>query len=149
MIYIISQRYSYHSPYIHVFWHDININEVNTWIKIGRILVFLVDAVMRLTWLSWLCRAIITCNLSTMSHKTNFGYGDSTEIRENNNATYKTVDINWQYITSLRWRHNGHDGISNHRPHQCLLNHLVRRESKKTSKLHVTGPWPVNSRTNG
>ena len=39
----------------------------------------------------------------------------------------------------LRWRHNGHDSISNHLPHHCLLNRLFRRRSKKTSKLRVSG----------
>ena len=39
----------------------------------------------------------------------------------------------------LRWRHNGCDGVSNHQPHNCLLNRLFRRRSKKTSKLRVTG----------
>ena len=38
----------------------------------------------------------------------------------------------------LQWRHNERDGISNHQPHDCLLNHLFRCRSKKTSKLHVT-----------
>ena len=52
---------------------------------------------------------------------------------------------------SLQWRHNDHDGVSNHQPHGCLLNRLFRRRSKKTSKLRVTGlyvgnsPGPVNS----
>ena len=52
---------------------------------------------------------------------------------------------------SLHWRHNDHDGVSNHQPHGCLLNRLFRRRSKKTSKLRVTGlcvgnsPGPVNS----
>ena len=52
---------------------------------------------------------------------------------------------------SLRWRHNDHDCVSNHQPRGCLLNHLFRRRSKKTSKLRVTGlcvgnsPGPVNS----
>ena len=41
--------------------------------------------------------------------------------------------------TSLRWRHNGRDSISNHQPHDCLLNRLFRRRSKKTPKLPVTG----------
>ena len=51
----------------------------------------------------------------------------------------------------LHWRHNDHDGVSNHQPHGCLLNRLFGRRSKKTSKLHVTGlcagnsPGPVNS----
>ena len=39
---------------------------------------------------------------------------------------------------TLQWRHNGHDGVSNHLPHDCLLNHLFRRRSKETSKLRVT-----------
>ena len=47
---------------------------------------------------------------------------------------------------TLQWRHNGLDSLSNHQPHDCLLNHLFRRRSKKTSKLRVTGLWgPVNS----
>ena len=53
--------------------------------------------------------------------------------------------------TSLHWRHNDHDGVSNHQPHGCLLNRLFGRRSKKTSKLRVTGlctgisPGPMNS----
>ena len=31
------------------------------------------------------------------------------------------------------------DSVSKHQPHDCLLNHLFRRRSKKTSKLRVTG----------
>ena len=45
----------------------------------------------------------------------------------------------------LRWRHNGHDSVSNHQPHDCLLNRLFRRRSKKTSKLRVTGLCVWNS----
>ena len=66
---------------------------------------------------------------------------------------------NWAaYITSswyiqwlLQWRHNGRDSVLNHQPHDCLLNRLFRRRSKKTSKLRVTGfvrgihRGPVNS----
>ena len=40
---------------------------------------------------------------------------------------------------TLRWRHNEHDGVSNHQPRDYSLNRLFRRRSKKTSKLHVTG----------
>ena len=42
-------------------------------------------------------------------------------------------------IASSRWRHNGRDGVSNHQPHDCLLNRLLRRKSKKARKLYVTG----------
>ena len=53
--------------------------------------------------------------------------------------------------SSLQWRHNGCDGISDHRHLGCLLNRLFRRESKKTSKLCITAwslwgihRWPVH-----
>ena len=45
----------------------------------------------------------------------------------------------------LQWRHNGHDSVSNYQPHDCLLNRLSRRRSKKTSKLRVTGLCEGNS----
>ena len=44
-----------------------------------------------------------------------------------------------QKIISLQWRHNGHDRVSNHQLHDCSLNRLFRRRSKKTSKFRVTG----------
>ena len=46
---------------------------------------------------------------------------------------------------TLQWRHNEHDGVSNHWRLECLVNRLFRRRSKKTSKLRVTGRWPANS----
>ena len=50
---------------------------------------------------------------------------------------------------SLRWRHNGHDSVPNHQPHDCLLNCLFRRRSKKASKLRVTGLCAGNSPETG
>ena len=50
---------------------------------------------------------------------------------------------------TLWWRHNGRDGVSNHQPLDCLLNHLFRRRSEKTSKLHVTGLCAGNSPATG
>ena len=54
-------------------------------------------------------------------------------------------------LHTLWRRHNGCDSISNHQPHDCLLNRLFRSRSKKTSKLSATGfcagnsphKWPV------
>ena len=48
-------------------------------------------------------------------------------------------------MLSLRWRRNEHDGVSNHQPHHCLLNHLFGCRSNKTSKLRVTGLCAGNS----
>ena len=53
-----------------------------------------------------------------------------------------------QTITS-RWRHYGHDGVSNHQHHHCLLNRLFGFRSKKTSKLRVTGLCAGNSSGTG
>ena len=40
---------------------------------------------------------------------------------------------------TLQWRHNERDSVSNHQPHDCLFNCLLRRRSKETSKLRVAG----------
>ena len=57
-------------------------------------------------------------------------------IKQNTSCVYCIWDVVW---ATLRWRHNGHDGVSNHQPHDCLLNRLFRHRSKKTSNLRVTG----------
>ena len=49
------------------------------------------------------------------------------------------------YVMTLQWRHDERGGVSNHQPHDCLLNRLFRRRSKKTSKLRVTGLCAGNS----
>ena len=43
------------------------------------------------------------------------------------------------HIQPLQWRHNGRDDVPNHQPHDCLLNRVFKRRSKKTSKLRFTG----------
>ena len=50
---------------------------------------------------------------------------------------------------SLQWRHNELDDVSNHQPHDCLLNCIFRRRSKKTSKLRATGLFEGNSPVTG
>ena len=58
-------------------------------------------------------------------------------------------------VPALQWRHNERDGISNHQPHDCLLNGLFGGRSKKTPKLHlcggnlpVTGEFPAQTASN-
>ena len=67
----------------------------------------------------------------------------STNDDEQSSPNFLTHDL------SLRWRHNGHHGVSNHQHHQCLLNRLFRRRSKITSKLRVTGLCAGNSPVTG
>ena len=42
-------------------------------------------------------------------------------------------------LIALQWCHNGCNSVLNHQLHDCLLNGLFRRRSKKTWKLRVTG----------
>ena len=63
---------------------------------------------------------------------------------KNNCQLYRLWPI-FSRAALLQWRHNGHDSVSNHQPHDCLLNRLFRHRSKKTSKLRVTGICAGNS----
>ena len=44
----------------------------------------------------------------------------------------------WTFFFSLLWRHNERDSVSNHQPHDCLLNRSFRCRSNETSKPCVT-----------
>ena len=64
------------------------------------------------------------------------------------NMKLHAVQQFWHRLQSwftLQWRQNGHDDVSYHKPHHCLLNCLFGRRSKKTSKLCVTGLCVGNS----
>ena len=68
------------------------------------------------------------------------------EVKKNNNANHARATASiWDCLIALQWRHNGHDGLSNHQPSHCLLNRLLRHRSKNTSKLRVTGLCSGNS----
>ena len=61
------------------------------------------------------------------------------------------MSVHWQCkgYWSLQWRHNGHDSVSSHQPHSCLLNYWFTRRSKKISKLCITGLCAGNSPETG
>ena len=63
--------------------------------------------------------------------------------------THSGLEASSKVCHTLRWRHNGCDCVSNHLPHDCLLNRLFRRRSKETSKLRVTGLCAKNSPVTG
>ena len=50
---------------------------------------------------------------------------------------------------ALQWRHNELAGVSNNQPHHCLLKRLFGCQSKKISKLCVTGLCEGNSPVTG
>ena len=51
--------------------------------------------------------------------------------------------------SSLYWRHNERDDVSNHQLHDCLLKHLFRHRSKEKSKIRATGLCVGNSPVTG
>ena len=48
-------------------------------------------------------------------------------------------------VKTLQWRHNERNDVSNHQPHDSLLNRLFRHRSKKTTKFRFTGICQGNS----
>ena len=50
---------------------------------------------------------------------------------------------------ALEWRHNEHDGVTNHRRLDSLPKRLFVQRSKKTSKLRVTGLCEGNTSVTG
>ena len=67
---------------------------------------------------------------------------------DSQNSSSMVFKRSYFFVTTSQWRHNEHNGVSNHKPHDCFLNLLFRLRSNKTSKLRVTGlcvGWPVNS----
>ena len=42
---------------------------------------------------------------------------------------------------SLQWRHNGRDDVSNHQPHDCLLNRLFKAQIKEN--IQAPRHWPL------
>ena len=56
-------------------------------------------------------------------------------------AMHELLCLSIYSLYTLRWHHNEHDGVPNHRRLDCLLNRLFRCWSKKTPKLGVTLCW--------
>ena len=55
------------------------------------------------------------------------------------------MGVQQDFRHKFQWRHNEREGVSNHQRLDCLLSRLLRRSSKKTSKLRVTGLCEGNS----
>ena len=76
-------------------------------------------------------------------HVQSIFHGNTPDISHNDICESRILKM--MIIIPLHWCHNGHDSVSNHQPHDCLLNRLFRRRSKKISKLRVTGLCAGNS----
>ena len=93
--------------------------------------------------------------LSTLVHK---GNTENGHVHTFYSPTRKSCKLDEGILSScyflclqktLLWRHNEHDCVSKHQPHDCLLGRSFRPRSKKTSKLRVTGLCAGNSPATG
>ena len=61
-------------------------------------------------------------------------------------CTFRVIN---HFRVPLQWRHDERDGVSNHKPHDCLPKRSFRHRWEKTSKLRVTGLCEGNSPLTG
>ena len=72
------------------------------------------------------------------------------ETQETNASSYVGLtEPNMERVDTLQLYHNERDDVANHRRLHCLHNCWFRRNSKKTSKLRVTGLSVGNSPVTG
>ena len=89
---------------------------------------------------------IFDSNFIEMSEVWQLRFSSGISLSPDRSHIIKTkLPYPYLYIYSLQWRHNEHDGVSNHQHCDCLFNHLFRCRSKKTSKLRVAGLCSGNS----
>ena len=55
--------------------------------------------------------------------------------------TVSNVESHLLMLNALQWCHNECDGISNHQPHNCLLNRLFKAQIKENTKAPCH--WPL------
>ena len=54
---------------------------------------------------------------------------------------YVNIDLPHIFRHTWQWRHNGCDGVSNHQPHDCLLNRFIQAQMKENTK--APRHWPL------
>ena len=119
----LSHTYTYTHAYIHTYIHMIYLS----WMQWSRCISFIV------TCFNTTANILkVICSARWLSASNDSHYISNCPANDRN-------------LTPLPWRHNGHDSVSNHQPHHCLLNRLFGCRSKKTLKLRVTGLCVGNS----
>ena len=85
--------------------------------------------------------------------------GNYTRVISSANINILMPEQSARYLqtsVSLQWCHNGHDGVSNHQPHDCLLNRLFKAQIKENIKAsrhwllcgEFTGEFPAQRASN-
>ena len=102
---------------------------------------------------SWYLSVIIFSNISRGKHPLARPGGRTVECLSSLNTKSHRSVVAYAVmcqIGPIQWRHNERDSVSNHHPHDCLLNNLdadQRKHQSSASLAFVPGihRWPVNS----
>ena len=124
--------------------------------------IFTYPSRVRLVWVitKWHLRKIISkIPYSALSHHSKASSTSRTKFKNLNVSRLVLYPIHWRQVLSrewrcgcvisLQWRHYERDGVSNYQHLDRLLNRLLRRRSKKTPKLRVTGLFAGDSSMTG
>ena len=96
---------------------------------------------------------ILSSNLTIDSSQLTY-YGDTHVVSFGNIKSDQSPTCNIVFlcsalyiVLSLQWRHNERDGVSNHQPHDCLLNRLFKSQMTENIKAprHCEGNSPVTA----
>ena len=99
--------------------------------------------------------AMFACSICRQGYHSAFTlslHNNITKIYKKYNSKFTSQAVPYQYwkqiqsmhhafiIRSLHWRHNDHDGVSNHQPHGCLLQPFSQTQIKENIKAPRHGP---------
>ena len=144
-----------------VYWHiyaTLDRNELNQFI-IHRVNLLIDDLwghlangfLLAIQIQGKLCLAIIKfCFINCKKFPSNYNYFGKKKHLPKSPISVMHTCLHIKKGT-LQWCHNGRDGISNHQPHDCLLNLFSGADQRKhqsyASLAFVWGihQWPVNS----
>ena len=107
--------------------------------------IFLLDSIPYITFWQYLNIIFIYGTTALLANKSAKHLDTTYNYMHRLNHFSSKCFLHWTCPFPLRWRDDGRDGVLNHHPHHCLLNHLFRRRSKKTSRLRVIGFFADNS----
>ena len=102
---------------------------------------------LHVVWIEPLCKCACAAWVSSGRSQININVGRSIRAQIYNQPPISF--ISHRYMGTLLWRHIGGECVSNHQPHDCLLNRLFGHWWKKASKLRVTGLCAGNSPATG
>ena len=117
-----------------IAWHQMY--DIHPWNKpISRIPQCIGKFKSILRKIYWLEDTDVEFSIKTLSYKT------TTTTPSVKNSFFNMLSITTLPTCTLQWHHNESAGVSNHQPHDCLLNCLFKAQIKENIK--APRHWPL------